>query len=216
MWQNFKDFITLDPLHIVCFWSLIILAVIGLIEIIYQICSIIRKSNIADEYIRHIVIIQKHVTKRLQAKNQYGFVGTTDLIEIAESLHFVEVNSDDARSSIAADHYISDPIYSLYSMLYHERWNDRDAATYCHQIFVDYEKGKKKLQKVLKQNIIILFIPLTKLYRGFCVLFRVFTFPIKKFSNNFDKSGKWEASIAAIAEIFTLVNAIIEFVKHAS
>lgn len=27
---------------------------------------------------------------------------------------------------------------------------------------------------------------------------------------------KWEASIAAIAEIFALVNAVIEFVKHTS
>ena len=184
--------------------------------IIYQIRNAVRKINIADEYIKHIDIIQKHVAKRLHARKQYGFVDTKDLIEIAESLHFVEVNSDDAINSIAADHYISDPIYSLYSMLYHERWDDRDAATYCHQIFVDYEKGRKKLQKVLKQNFAILFVPLTKLYRGFCVLFRLLTFPFKRLFDNFDKSGKWEASIAAIAEIFALVNAVIEFVKHTS
>lgn len=177
MWQDFKDFITIDNLHIFCFWFLIILTVVGLIEIIYQIRNAVRKINIADEYIKHIDIIQKHVAKRLHARKQYGFVDTKDLIEIAESLHFVEVNSDDAINSIAADHYISDPIYSLYSMLYHERWDDRDAATYCHQIFVDYEKGRKKLQKVLKQNFAILFVPLTKLYRGFCVLFRLLTFP---------------------------------------
>lgn len=216
MWQDFKDFITIDNLHIFCFWFLIILTVVGLIEIIYQIRNAVRKINIADEYIKHIDIIQKHVAKRLHARKQYGFVDTKDLIEIAESLHFVEVNSDDAINSIAADHYISDPIYSLYSMLYHERWDDRDAATYCHQIFVDYEKGRKKLQKVLKQNFAILFVPLTKLYRGFRVLFRLLTFPFKRLFDNFDKSGKWEASIAAIAEIFALVNAVIEFVKHTS
>ena len=203
MWQDFKDFITIDNLHIFCFWFLIILTVVGLIEIIYQIRNAVRKINIADEYIKHIV------AKRLHARKQYGFVDTKDLIEIAESLHFVEVNSDDAINSIAADHYISDPIYSLYSMLYHERWDDRDAATYCHQIFVDYEKGRKKLQKVLKQNFAILFVPLTK-------LFRLLTFPFKRLFDNFDKSGKWEASIAAIAEIFALVNAVIEFVKHTS
>ena len=189
MWQDFKDFITIDNLHIFCFWFLIILTVVGLIEIIYQIRNAVRKINIADEYIKHIDIIQKHVAKRLHARKQYGFVDTKDLIEIAES---------------------------LYSMLYHERWDDRDAATYCHQIFVDYEKGRKKLQKVLKQNFAILFVPLTKLYRGFCVLFRLLTFPFKRLFDNFDKSGKWEASIAAIAEIFALVNAVIEFVKHTS
>ena len=101
------------------------MTVVGLIEIIYQIRNAVRKINIADEYIKHIDIIQKHVAKRLHARKQYGFVDTKDLIEIAESLHFVEVNSDDAINSIAADHYISDPIYSLYSMLYHERWDDR-------------------------------------------------------------------------------------------
>ena len=119
MWQDFKDFITIDNLHIFCFWFLIILTVVGLIEIIYQIRNAVRKINIADEYIKHIDIIQKHVAKRLHARKQYGFVDTKDLIEIAESLHF-------------------------------------------------------------------------------------------------DKSGKWEASIAAIAEIFALVNAVIEFVKHTS
>ena len=96
MWQDFKDFITIDNLHIFCFWFLIILTVVGLIEIIYQIRNAVRKINIADEYIKHIDIIQKHVAKRLHARKQYGFVDTKDLIEIAESLHFVEVNSDDA------------------------------------------------------------------------------------------------------------------------
>jgi hypothetical protein len=216
MWQDFKDFITVDPLHIVCFWSLIILAIAGLIEIIYQISSAIRKINIADEYFGHIAIIQEHVAKRLQIQNQYGVVDTKDLNEIADSLHFVEVNSDDARNSIATDHYISDPIYSLHLMLYYMRWNDSEVIKYCHQISIDYEIGRKKHQKEIKHNFVLLFVPFAKLYRGFCVLFRLLTFPVKKLFNNFDKSGKWEASISAIAEIFTLANAIIEFVKHAS
>ena len=59
MWQDFKDFITIDNLHIFCFWFLIILTVVGLIEIIYQIRNAVRKINIADEYIKHIDIIQK-------------------------------------------------------------------------------------------------------------------------------------------------------------
>ena len=101
-------------------------------------------------------------------------------------------------------------------MLYNMRWNDRDVFEYCHQIAIDYEIGRKKHQKEIKHNVVLLFVPFAKLYRGFCVLFRLLTFPVKKLFNNFDKSGKWEASIAAIAEIFTLVNAIIEFVKHAS
>lgn len=53
MWQDFKDFITIDNLHIFCFWFLIILTVVGLIEIIYQIRNAVRKINIADEYIKH-------------------------------------------------------------------------------------------------------------------------------------------------------------------
>ena len=96
------------------------------------------------------------------------------------------------------------------------RWNDRDVFEYCHQIAINYEIGRNKHQKEIKHNFVLLFVPFAKLYRGFCVLFRLLTFPVKKLFNNFDKSGKWEASIAAIAEIFTLVNAIIEFVKHAS
>ena len=78
MWQDFKDFITIDNLHIFCFWFLIILTVVGLIEIIYQIRNAVRKINIADEYIKHIDIIQKHVAKRLHARKQYGFVDTKD------------------------------------------------------------------------------------------------------------------------------------------
>lgn len=213
MWQDFKDFIIIDTLHIFCFWFLIILAVVGLIEIIYQIYNAIKKIDIADEYIKHIDIIQAHVVKRLHTGKIYD---TKDLNEIVESLHFVEVNCDEAKNSIDIYHYASNPIYSLYSMLYHRRWDDNDVAIYCHQIFVDYEKARKKLQKDIKQNFIFLFIPLTKLYRGFCILFRLLTFPIKKLFKNFDKTGKWEASIAAMAEIVALVNTIIEFIKHIS
>ena len=86
MWQDFKDFITIDNLHIFCFWFLIILTVVGLIEIIYQIRNAVRKINIADEYIKHIDIIQKHVAKRLHARKQYGFVDTKDLIEIEDGM----------------------------------------------------------------------------------------------------------------------------------
>ena len=81
MWQDFKDFITIDNLHIFCFWFLIILTVVGLIEIIYQIRNAVRKINIADEYIKHIDIIQKHVAKRLHARKQYGFVDTKSLLK---------------------------------------------------------------------------------------------------------------------------------------
>ena len=56
MWQDFKDFITIDNLHIFCFWFLIILTVVGLIEIIYQIRNAVRKINIADEYIKLLEI----------------------------------------------------------------------------------------------------------------------------------------------------------------
>ena len=101
-------------------------------------------------------------------------------------------------------------------MVYHDILEEIVAGKFFHYLFVVYEKGRKKLQKVLKQNFAILFVPLTKLYRGFCVLFRLLTFPFKRLFDNFDKSGKWEASIAAIAEIFALVNAVIEFVKHTS
>lgn len=212
MWQDFIDFIKIDTLHVFCFWFLIILTVVGWIEIIYQIYNAKRKINFANEYIEHIGIIQSYVVKRAQPYTQYG----EDLNEIAKSLHFVEVNCDEARNSIDIDHYVSDPIYSLSSMLYHRRWNDNDVATYCHQIFVDYEKASKKLVKKANQNFIFLLIPLIKLYRGFCVLFRLLTFPIKKIFENFDKTGKWEASIAALAEILTLANAIIEFIKHVS
>ena len=216
MWQDFKDFITLDPLHIVCLWSLIILAVTGLIEIIYQICSAIKKIKIADEYAKHIDVIQTYVMNKLQAEKRYGYVGNKNLIEIEDSLHFVQVNYEEARKSIGHYNYVSDPIYALYSMLYYLRWDDREGFEYCHQITFDYEIGRKKHQKEIKHNFVLLFVPFAKLYRGFCVLFRLLTFPVKKLFNNFDKSGKWEASIAAIAEIFTLVNAIVEFVKHAS
>ena len=216
MWQDFKDFITLDPLHIVCFWSLIILAVTGLIEIIYQICSAIKKINIADEYVRHIDVIQRCVINRLQPNKRQEPADNEDSSKLEDSLHFVQVNYEEARKSIGHYNYVSDPIYALYSMLYNMRWNDRDVFEYCHQIAIDYEIGRKKHQKEIKHNVVLLFVPFAKLYRGFCVLFRLLTFTVKKLFNNFDKSGKWEASIAAIAEIFTLVNAIIEFVKHAS
>lgn len=77
-------------------------------------------------------------------------------------------------------------------------------------------KREKETSKGAKTKFRHTFVPLTKLYRGFCVLFRLLTFPFKRLFDNFDKSGKWEASIAAIAEIFALVNAVIEFVKHTS
>ena len=147
MWQDFKDFITIDNLLIFCFWFLILLTVVGLIEIIYQIRNAVRKINIADEYIKHIDIIQKHVAKRLHARKQYGFVDTKDLIEIAESLLFVEVNSDDAINSIAADHYISDPIYSLYSMLYHERWDDRVLPHIAIRYLLIMKKGERNFKR---------------------------------------------------------------------
>ncbi|MDY4044106.1 MAG: hypothetical protein SOY65_09935 [Marinifilaceae bacterium] len=216
MWQDFKDFITIDSLHIVCFWSLIILAVTGLIEIIYQIRSAIKKINIVDEYAKHIEVIQKHVKNRLDKSRQYGISDTTDLNEIVESINFVELNYDEARSSIDGYDYVSDPIFSLYIMLYYREWDDRKVAIRCHQIIIEFYRGKKKIKKEIKQNFIFLFVPFTKLYRGFCVLFRLLVFPVKRCFRNFDKSGKWESSVAAAAEVFALVNAVVEFVKHVS
>lgn len=114
MWQNFKDFITLDPLHIVCFWSLIILAVTGLIEIIYQICSAIKKINIADEYVRHIDVIQRCVINRLQPNKRQEPADNEDSSKLEDSLHFVQVNYEEARKSIGHYNYGLDPIYMLY------------------------------------------------------------------------------------------------------
>ena len=75
MWQDFKDFITIDNLHIFCFWFLIILTVVGLIEIIYQIRNAVRKINIADEYIKHIDIIQRHLyTLMYQTENRMSYL----------------------------------------------------------------------------------------------------------------------------------------------
>lgn len=75
MWQDFKDFITIDNLHIFCFWFLIILTVVGLIEIIYQIRNAVRKINIADEYIKHIDIIQRHLyTLMYQPENRMSYL----------------------------------------------------------------------------------------------------------------------------------------------
>lgn len=220
MWQLFKDFITIDALHIFCFWFIIALAVVGLIDIIYQIIKTIDKINFADNYIKHITKIQDYALSRLEnPTSQYGTSGAVnseDSNEIAESTHFIEVNSDEASKCIGVEHYAFDPIYSLRGMLYNIRWNDRDVVIYCHQIIVDYEQGRNRLQKEKKQNLVIIFLPFTKLYRGLCVLFRLLTFPIKNLFANFDKTGKWEMSTAAIVEIITLVNAIIEFIKHAS
>lgn len=220
MWQLFKEFITFDALHIFCFWFIIALAVVGLIDIIYQIIKTIDKINFADNYIKHIAKIQDYALNRLKNPiSQYGtsrVCDSEDSNDIAESRHFIEVNSDEASKCIGVEHFPIDPIYALSGMLYHMRWNDREIATYCHQIIVDYEQGRNILQKEKTQNLVIIFLPFTKLYRGLCVLFRLLTFPIKSLFADFDKTGKWEMSTAAIVEIITLVNAIIEFIKHAS
>lgn len=214
MWQLFKEYITLDVWHTFFFWFLVVLSIAGLVEIIFRIYKANSHITFAEEYIKHINIIAEHTAKRLKiAEEQFYPPDTKDINEIYESVHFVEVNCDEAYESIGIEHYANNPIYSLYGLLYNRTWDDRDISTYCHQIYIDYEIGRKRKEKELKTNFILLFIPLTKLYRGFCLLFKALTFPIKKVFGNFDRSGKWELSFSAIAEIIILVNAIIEFVK---
>lgn len=87
---------------------------------------------------------------------------------------------------------------------------------YCHQISIDYETSRNKHIDSITTNLKLLVIPFTKLYRGFCVLFRLLTFPIKKIFTNFDSSKKWEMSISALIEIIALINVIIEFIKTIS
>lgn len=214
MWQLIKDFIFMDALHTICFWSLVGIAVIGFIEIIYRIIQAGIKIGFANDYIKHVENIYVHVSKRLESYN--SAYDTSSLNEITADLNFVEINWKKAEECIDVEHYMSSPIYSLHSMLYYGKWDDREAAQFCHQIGVDYEISKNKHQREAKINFILLFVPLIKLYRGFCVLFRLLTFPIKKIFTNFDSSKKWEMSISALIEIIALINVIIEFIKTIS
>lgn len=217
MGQYLNEFIITSPLHILFLGGVIILAIVGLIEIICQIYNAKKKIKFIDEYIKHIDNINTFVVNRLEKESRGESIYKLEIDEIMESLHFIEVNDNEANDSIGIYHYGSNPIYSLSSILYyHNTWDDRAIFKYCHQIFVDYEKGRKKIIKEKKRNYIFLIIPFAKLYRGFCILFRLLTFPIKNLYNDFDKSRKWEKSIAFVAEIFTLINAIIKFVKLAS
>ena len=214
MWQTFIEYITSDALHITLFICIVVLSIIGFGEIIYQIIRSAKKIETANEYIKHINIIAEHVNKRLSSRN-YSY-DTTDLNEIAESLNYVEINYDKAEECIEEDSY-NIPIYSLYSMLFHRKWDDNDVATYCHQIYINYQRSIPKHQRTIKNFLWCVIIPFTKLYRGFCVLFRIITYPIKKLlaqnNHSFDKSGRWEKIISLLAEIVTIVNFIYEFSK---
>lgn len=115
MWQLIKDFIFMDALHTICFWSLVGIAIIGLVEIIYQIYIARKKIIFADEFIKHIYTIHAHVVKRIESTNYFD---TKSLNEIENDLHFVEIHQKEARNSIDTESY-KDPIYSLYCLLYY-------------------------------------------------------------------------------------------------
>lgn len=218
MWNAFVEYITRDSIHLTLFISLVALSFIGLCEIVFQIWSCFHKAKIANAFMHHIDIIAAHVHKRLEKeKTEWGSkYDYADLDEISESLYYVEVNHQEAEDSIESNDI---PIYRLYSMLYHRNWDDNDANRYCHQIYVDYDISQKKLGKTAERNIIYIFIPFTKLYRGFCVLFRFLTSPIKwlmaKRQRNFDSSGRWESFISIAAELATIIMAIYELSKAA-
>lgn len=218
MWQTFIAYITQDSIHFISFTCLITLSFVGLCEIIFQIWNSIRKAKIADEYIQHIQIIAGHVNKRLEKRKEWGYnYDLSDLDKISESLNYVEINYQQAEECIESSNINAIPIYSLYSMLYYRSWDDNDVNRYCHQILVDYHVSLTKLESTFKRNLYYIFIPFTKLYRGFCVLFRFLTYPIKWFlekrQRSFDSSGKWETTVSCIAEIATIMGVIFEFVE---
>jgi hypothetical protein len=218
MWNVFVEYITRDSIHLTLFICLIALSVIGFCEIIFQIWNCFYKAKIANDFMHHIDIIAAHVHKRLEKeKTEWGSkYDYTDLREISDSLYYVEVNHQEVEQSIESDDI---PIYRLYYMLYNRNWNDDDANRYCHQIYVDYDISQRKLGKTAERNIIYLFIPFTKLYRGFCVLFRILTYPIRWFmarhQRSFDSSGKLESFISTSAEIATIIGVIYELSKAA-
>lgn len=216
MWNAFIEYITRDSIHLTLFISLAALSVVGFGEIVFQIWNCFHKARIANDFMHHIDIIAAHVHKRLEKeKTEWGSkYDYTDLNEISDSLYYVEVNHKEAEDSIESDDI---PIYKLYCMLYYRNWDDNDANRYCHQIYVDYDISQKKLGKTAERNIIYIFVPFTKLYRGFCVLFRILTSPIKWFlakrQRNFDRSGRWESFISITAELATIITTIYEISK---
>lgn len=219
MWQTFVEYITCDSLHLTFFICLVALSVVGLGEIIYQICDTIHKAEIAKDYMHHIDIIAAHVHKRMEReKTEWGAkYEYDDLSAISESTYYVEVNHQQAEEAIATG---AVPIYALYYMLYTRIWDDNDVNRYCHQIYVDYDISIAQLEKNFKRNLWYIVIPFTKLYRGFCVLFKLVTYPLKKLmehhQKSFDRNGKWESYISLMAEIATIISVFYEFAKSAS
>lgn len=216
MWNVFVEYITRDSIHLTLFICLVALSVIGFCEIIFQIWNCFHKAKIANDFMHHIDIIAAHVHKRLEKeKTEWGSkYDYTDLQDIAESTYYVEVNHQQATDSIESRSY---PIIGLYHMLYSRQWDDIDVNRYCHQIYVDYDISQKKLEENVKRNLWLIIIPFTKLYRGFCVLFRILTLPIRWFmarhQRSFDSSGKWESFISTSAEIATIIGTIYELSK---
>lgn len=218
MWQTLTDFVTNNQLLSLLIGAYVVLTIVGLVDIFVQIYKIITNTVFAYKFIQHILIIERKARDRYnKSKDTLYPPNTDDLNEIIESLQFVEVNSEYAQECIEDElHSWISPISDLTSLLYNSKWDDRQVLIYCHQIIIDYNKAKDNLKKKFGISLSLIFIPLTKMYRGYCVLFRLFTFPIKQIWENFDFSRKGEKTISIIAELSTLVTACIEIVKYFS
>lgn len=215
MWQTITDFVINNHELSLVIGIYVVLTIVGLVEMIVQIYKNELHIKFADEYIRHIQIIsQKAHDRIIVSKDSLYPLNFDDINEISDSLYYVEVNSEYAQECIEEGlHSWISPISDLSSLLYNSKWNDRDVSNYCHQIIIDYNKAKYNLAKNSANTFRLILIPFTKMYRGYCVLFRLITFPVKQIWENFDFSRKIEKAISFIAELLTLVTACIELIK---